>query len=152
MKSSAARAPGPRGSSGVPPGRSPRPANRNRLTPRGSEQASVLPLILSSASLSVGLGAAGVIVTSTPTSLLAWGLVGYLTAGFLPPLFLGWDSIAQRQGLKNPNFRLRRDYSRLLRFAVFAGIAVAIFHIWTVADVLAVAVSELLYVWGVLSL
>ena len=152
MTGSAARAPSPRSSSGVPAGSYPRPVKPNTSNPRASDRASVLPLLLSSASLSVGLGAAGVILTSTPTSLLAWGLVGYLTAGFLPPLFLGWDSISQRQGLKNPNFRPRRDYSRLLRFAVFAGIAVAIFHIWTVADVLAVAVSELLYVWGVLSL
>ena len=151
MTSGGVGPPAPRSSSVAPPVRTTRISSGSYRASRESDRASVLPFVLAIASLLVGLVAALVITATATSSLMAWGIVGYVAAGFLPPLFLGWDSTAQRKGLKNPNFLLRRDYSRLLRFIVFAGLAVAIFHIWTVADVLAVAVSEVLYVWGVLT-
>jgi len=151
MASGGDRAPGHRSPSVVPAMRPSRRSGGGGQLYRERERASVLPLVVGLISLALGLVAAVVITSTAPSSVMAWGIVGYVAAGFLPPLFLGWDSTAQRRGLKNPNFRPRRDYSRFLRFIVFVGIAVAIFHIWTVADVLAVAVSELLYVWEVLS-
>jgi hypothetical protein len=86
----------------------------------------------------------------TPQAL-AWGLTGYLLAGFAPPLLLGWDSASQRRGLKNPNFSARRGYSSALRLIVLIGILAAVFHLITIADVLALRLSEWLYVTGLMT-
>jgi len=117
----------------------------------GGDKASVIPVVLALLSVFAGLFLMGGVLGSTGMYALWLGLGGYLTAGFMPPLFLGLDAISQRRGMKNPNYRVRREFGQILRVIVFVGIAVAIVHLWVVADVLAVIVSELLFVWGVLT-
>lgn len=116
-------------------------SSRNRATP--------LPMSLAIGSVAVGFFALSFTVGQGQSPMtLAWGLLGYLLAGFAPPLLLGWDSASQRRGMKNPNFSARRGYSTALRAIVLVGILAAIFHLITIADVLALRISEWLYLMG----
>jgi hypothetical protein len=58
-----------------------------------------------------------------------WFLVGYLLTPVLSALVLGWDSIAQREGRKDPWFDARPLYSKIIRIMIGVGFVVAIFHI-----------------------
>ncbi len=119
-------------------------SSRTRATP--------LPMILAIGSVLLGILALLFIAGQAQTpQALAWGLTGYLLAGFAPPLLLGWDSASQRRGLKNPNFSARRGYSSALRLIVLIGILAAVFHLITIADVLALRLSEWLYVTGLMT-
>jgi len=53
--------------------------------------------------------------------------------------------------MKNPNFSARRGYGTTLRVTVFVGIAAAVFHLITIADVLALRISEWLYLTGLMT-
>ncbi|GEM_PF-3092904 len=109
-------------------------------------------MYLGIASVAVGLAALSFTLGQGQSPLaLAWGLLGYFLAGFAPPLFLGWDSASQRGGMKNPNFSARRGYGTTLRVTVFVGIAAAVFHLITIADVLALRISEWLYLTGLMT-
>jgi hypothetical protein len=93
-----------------------------------------------------------VLMVQTPSAqTLGWGLTGYVLAGFVPPLLLGWDSASQRRGLKNPNFSAKRGYQTALRVIVLVGILAAIFHLLTIADGLALRLSEWLFTTGVMT-
>lgn len=119
-------------------------ASRNRATP--------LPMLLAGASVAIGLGGLFFAVDQgQSSSALSWGIFGYLLAGFAPPLLLGWDSASQRRGIKDPNFSARKGYGTALRAIVLVGIVAAVFHLITIADVLALRISEWLYVLGLMT-
>jgi hypothetical protein len=90
------------------------------------KKASPLPLLLAVLALA---GSIGIQVFQFQLANNAWYYVGYLLTPLAMSLFLGWDSIAQRSGRKDPWFETKPLYSKLLRFLVLAGFVVAVFHI-----------------------
>lgn len=110
--------------------------------------ASPLPLIVAIASVVLGALDLLLLDESSGVGTAYTGLFGYLLSGFVPPLMLGWDATAQRRGVKNPNFRPRRAFSVGLRIVVLVGFVIAIIHLLAVADVLALRMSEWLFVQG----
>jgi len=154
MAASAPRPPAPRGFGGS----TPRPESTSPTTSKArkngsSERSKASPLPMAMAAWSVALGVfVLVLMVQTPSAqTLGWGLTGYVLAGFVPPLLLGWDSASQRRGLKNPNFSAKRGYQTALRVIVLVGILAAIFHLLTIADGLALRLSEWLFTTGVMT-
>ena len=90
------------------------------------KKASVLPLILALVAL---LASIGIQVFQYQLANNLWYYVGYLLTPLLITMILGWDSIAQRSGRKDPWFETKPIYSKILRFLVLAGFVVAVFHI-----------------------
>ena len=90
------------------------------------KKASVLPLILA---VLVLLASIGIQVFQYQLANNVWYYVGYLLTPLLIMMILGWDSIAQRSGRKDPWFETKPVYSKVLRFLVLAGFVVAVFHI-----------------------
>ena len=62
------------------------------------EKASALPAIVASAAVVVG------IACTVLGDSVGFALAGYVAAGFVTTVCLGWDRSSQRRGLKNPNF------------------------------------------------
>lgn len=62
-----------------------------------------------------------------------WFFVGYALTPLLTSLTLGWDSVLQRNGRKNPWFVPSPMYSRIIRFAVALSFVLAVFHILEIA-------------------
>jgi hypothetical protein len=58
-----------------------------------------------------------------------WYYAGYALTPLLITMILGWDSIAQRKGRKDPWFETKPIYSKILRVLVLAGFLVAVLHI-----------------------
>ncbi len=103
-------------------------------------RASRLPLIFGIIAFVVG--AALLLVT---WNNVVFGLIGYLLSGFTLTLLVGWDVVAQRKGMKNPNFVMAPKQSTFLRVLVFAGFVVAIIHLYSLATIWAEQLSDL---WG----
>jgi len=154
MAASAPRPPAPRDFGGsTPRPESTSPSTAKARKNRSSERSKASPLPMAMAAWSVALGVfVLVLMVQTPSAqTLGWGLTGYVLAGFVPPLLLGWDSASQRRGLKNPNFSAKRGYQTALRVIVLVGILAAIFHLLTIADGLALRLSEWLFTMGVMT-
>jgi len=155
MSASVPRPPGFRSGQSVHTGQKPGGTSNGRMSKTvGSDRnrATPLPMILAFASVALGIIALFVIAGQGESSqALGWGLTGYFLAGFAPPLFLGWDSASQRRGFKNPNFSARKGFSSALRMIVLVGILAAVFHLITIADVLALRLSEWLYTTGLMT-
>lgn len=90
------------------------------------KKASVLPLMLAVITLLVSIG---IQAFQYQLANNIWYYVGYLLTPLLITMLLGWDSIAQRSGRKDPWFETKPIYSKVLRFLVLAGFVVAVFHI-----------------------
>jgi hypothetical protein len=90
------------------------------------KKASALPLILALLTL---LASIGIQVFQYQLANNLWYYVGYLLTPLLITMILGWDSISQRSGRKDPWFETKPIYSKILRFLVLAGFVVAVFHI-----------------------
>jgi hypothetical protein len=58
-----------------------------------------------------------------------WYYAGYALTPLVITMILGWDSISQRKGRKDPWFETKPIYSKILRVLVLAGFIVAVFHI-----------------------
>lgn len=155
MSSSSPRPPGsrpPGHERPVPPAGSSLPGGKQGRAVASINRATPLPMFLAIASVAIGLGALSFAVDQgQSSSVLSWGIFGYILAGFAPPLLLGWDSASQRRGMKDPNFSSRRGYGTALRAIVLVGIVAAVFHLITIADVLALRISEWLYVMGLMT-
>jgi hypothetical protein len=90
-------------------------------------KASAVPVIVASAALLVG-------IACTVLGESVWfALGGYVAAGFVTVVCLGWDNSSQRRGLKNPNFIFNPRYSRILQVIVFLGFVVAIVDLVRIA-------------------
>lgn len=90
------------------------------------KKASVLPLTMAILTLLVSIG---IQAFQYQLANNIWYYVGYLLTPLLITMLLGWDSIAQRSGRKDPWFETKPVYSKVLRFLVLAGFVVAVFHI-----------------------
>lgn len=58
-----------------------------------------------------------------------WFVIGYLLTPVFTSLTLGWDSVLQRNGRKDPWFAPSPLYSRLIRIAVALSFAIGVLHI-----------------------
>ena len=90
------------------------------------KKASVIPLVLALVAL---LASLGIQVFQYELANNLWYYMGYLLTPLLITMILGWDSIAQRSGRKDPWFETKPIYSKILRVLVLAGFVVAVFHI-----------------------
>jgi hypothetical protein len=91
------------------------------------KKASIIPLLV--ASLLLLLSAAIYLLRYQLDGALIWYVIGYTLTPLLMSLALGWDSVLQRQGRKDPWFEAKPSYSRIIRLLVALGFIVAIFHI-----------------------
>lgn len=80
-----------------------------------------------------------------PTNAVGISLVAYLVAALGPAACLGWDSVAQRRGLKSPSFSANRTQTRILQILSLLGILIAVLNVFKVADIIAEILTEL---WG----
>lgn len=62
-----------------------------------------------------------------------WFFVGYLLTPLLVTLTLGWDSVLQRNGRKDPWFAPSPRYSLIIRILVGLGFLLAVLHIIDIA-------------------
>lgn len=106
-------------------------------------KASPLPLII----------AAGILALSTvcifliePSDVLLGG-VAYLLTAVGTALCVAWDSLAQRRGMKDPNFTPNRSQQKLLQVLALLGVALAVVHVIRVVETAAEYLSEL---WGLI--
>lgn len=90
------------------------------------KKASILPLIAAVITLLISIG---IQIFQYELANNLWYYVGYLLTPLLITMILGWDSIAQRSGRKDPWFETKPIFSKILRFLVLAGFVVAVFHI-----------------------
>lgn len=109
---------------------------------KGRSKASPLPLILSIVGISVG---AILLFPFFRDASYVIGIAGYLLAGFTVIVMVGWDSVSQRAGMKDPNYDARPRWTRILRILVFVGFIVAAVHLISVAITIAELLSEM---WG----
>lgn len=112
-------------------------------TPSRSRQikANPLPVVVSGAILAIS--AASVFVIGPSDVLL--GAIAYLLTAVGSALCVAWDSLAQRRGMKDPNFTPSRSQQKLLQLLALAGVVLAVFHIIRVVETAAEYLSEL---WG----
>ena len=120
----------------VPPFFTPKNKSSNRQI-----RASSLPVIISV----VILFAAASFIFLTEQDDVITGLLAYVFAAVGTALCVAWDSVAQRRGMKNPNFSPNRLQSRFLQILALLGIGVAVIHIIRISEAAAEYLSEL---WG----
>jgi hypothetical protein len=59
----------------------------------------------------------------------SWFFLGYLLTPVLTSLALGWDSVLQRNGRKDPWFAPSPLFSRLIRITVALSFVIGVLHI-----------------------
>jgi hypothetical protein len=89
-------------------------------------KASPLPVILATLTL---LSSIAIQVFQYQLANNIWYYAGYALTPLVITMILGWDSISQRKGRKDPWFETKPIYSKILRGLVLAGFIVAVFHI-----------------------
>lgn len=104
-------------------------------------KASPFPLLVSVLVLS----SSAVAYLLIDSSQVILGLSAYFLTSVGTALCLAWDSLAQRRGMKNPNFTSNRTQARLLQFLALGGVVIAAAHIFKVSETAAEFLSEL---WG----
>lgn len=104
--------------------------------PSGGGRASVLPVAL--AAISIAIGAIPVFLSEN----ILFEVLGYFFAGFIPIMCLGWDAVAQRRGMADPNFIPSRMFSRVLKFLAASGVIIAVINIINIAKPIAEWMSE----------
>jgi hypothetical protein len=97
------------------------------------KKASILPLIIASVLFVVSLSL--YLFRYELGGGLIWHFLGYGLTPIMSSLVLGWDSVAQRQGRKDPWFEPKPSYSRLIRITVALGFIVAVLHILEIGTV-----------------
>jgi len=89
-------------------------------------KASPLPVILATLTLLLSIA---IQVFQYQLANNIWYYAGYALTPLVITMILGWDSISQRKGRKDPWFETKPIYSKILRVLVLAGFVVAVFHI-----------------------
>ena len=89
-------------------------------------KASPLPVILATLTLLLSIA---IQVFQYQLANNIWYYAGYALTPLVITMILGWDSISQRKGRKDPWFETKPIYSKILRVLVLAGFIVAVFHI-----------------------
>ena len=119
-----------------------------KLTPKSGgysnsrqAMANPLPLVLSL----VILLSSSVAFILFPSSEVILGLLAYFLTAVGTALCLAWDSLAQRRGMKNPNFTANRMQAKILQLLALVGVAAAAAHIFKVSETAAEFLSEF---WG----
>ena len=64
-----------------------------------------------------------------------WYVVGYVLTPVLTALTLGWDSVLQRNGRKDPWYAPSPLFSRIIRITVALSFVLAVFHILEIAHI-----------------
>ena len=90
------------------------------------KKASPLPVILATVTLLLSIA---IQVFQYQLANNIWYYAGYALTPLVITMILGWDSISQRKGRKDPWFETKPMYSKILRVLVLAGFIVAVFHI-----------------------
>lgn len=90
------------------------------------KKASPLPVILATVTLLLSVA---IQVFQYQLANNIWYYAGYALTPLAITMILGWDSISQRKGRKDPWFETKPVYSKILRVLVLAGFVVAVFHI-----------------------
>jgi hypothetical protein len=90
------------------------------------KKASVLPLIVALLTLVASIA---IQVFQFQLGNNLWYYIGYLLTPLAITMVLGWDSIAQRSGRRDPWFEAKPIYSKTIRVLVALGFAVAVLHI-----------------------
>lgn len=94
------------------------------------KKASPLPLIVA---VVLVLASALIQVFKFQLGVNFWFFVGYLLTPVLVALTLGWDSVLQRNGRKDPWFAPSPRYSLIIRILVGIGFLLAVLHILDIA-------------------
>jgi hypothetical protein len=71
------------------------------------------------------------------TSTVALSVGGYVLTPLGTIAAYAWDQTAQRRGLRNRNFGLMPQYTRILRYVAGVGFIVAAWHILNIANAIA---------------
>jgi hypothetical protein len=95
-------------------------------SPGDPKKASPLPVIFATVTLLLSIG---IQVFQYQLANNIWYYAGYALTPLVITMILGWDSISQRKGRKDPWFETKPMYSKILRVLVLAGFVVAVFHI-----------------------
>lgn len=90
------------------------------------KKASPLPLIVCSIFV---LASLAILLLQKQLGADIWFVVGYVLTPVFTSLTLGWDSVLQRNGRKDPWFAPSPLFSRLIRIEVAASFVLAVFHI-----------------------
>ncbi len=90
------------------------------------KKASPLPVILATITLLLSIA---IQIFQYQLANNIWYYAGYALTPLVITMILGWDSISQRKGRKDPWFETKPIYSKILRVLVLAGFIVAVFHI-----------------------
>lgn len=90
------------------------------------KKATPLPVILATITLLLSIA---IQVFQYQLANNIWYYAGYALTPLVITMILGWDSISQRKGRKDPWFETKPIYSKILRVLVLAGFIVAVFHI-----------------------
>jgi hypothetical protein len=110
--------------------------------PKGkNSKPSPLPMLVSISFLLAGV----LSLFLVPADAIGISLVAYLVSALGPAACLGWDSVAQRKGLKSPSFSANRTQTRVLQILSLLGILIAVLNVFKVADIIAEILTEL---WG----
>ena len=103
------------------------------LTQNGvPKNASPLPLIVAGILL---LASLGIYLFRFELGGGVWFFVGYALTPLLASLALGWDSILQRNGRRDPWFTPSLLFSRLIRAIVALSFVLAVFHILEIGTI-----------------
>jgi hypothetical protein len=90
------------------------------------KKASLLPVILAAVTLLLSMA---IQIFQYQLANNIWYYAGYALTPLVVTMILGWDSISQRKGRKDPWFETKPIYSKILRVLVLVGFIVAVFHI-----------------------
>lgn len=101
-------------------------------SPGVPKKASPLPLITAAALL---LASLGIYIFRFELGGGVWFVVGYIFTPLLASLALGWDSILQRNGRRDPWFAPSLLFSRLIRAIVALSFGMAVFHILEIGTI-----------------
>jgi hypothetical protein len=96
------------------------------------KKASPLPLLVC---ITLLLMSALILVFQNQLGGGVWYVVGYVLTPVLTALTLGWDSVLQRNGRKDPWFAPSPLFSRIIRIAVALSFVLAVFHILEIAHI-----------------
>ena len=91
----------------------------------------------------LALSSASILLIQSSDVLL--GVIAYLLTAVGTALCVAWDSLAQRRGMKDPNFTPSRSQQRLLQVLALIGVVLAVIHVIRIVETAAEYLSEL---WG----
>lgn len=102
-------------------------------------KASIIPLLVTSLALLLSIL---IQVLQFQLANNIWYFIGYALTPLVTSLCLGWDSLAQRSGRKDPWFVANPIYSKIIRVLVLTSYVVAVFHIFAIGNIIGEAAVQ----------